>query len=134
MAYKKFNIYEGVRISGKVLTGAIIAGIAAMILLMVIGSRNGFTVHFESSGGSEIAEQHLRYGEKVREPSVPTRPGYTFEGWYSDAARTKRTDFSHLSAADDMTFYAMWQKNDIAVGKEINENEEITENEAEELN
>ncbi|MEE0968627.1 MAG: InlB B-repeat-containing protein, partial [Clostridia bacterium] len=76
MAYRKFNIYDGVRISDKVLSAGVVAGILAIVLLMVIGSIRGFTVDFQTGGGEIVAEQHLRYGEKVKEPETPSREGY----------------------------------------------------------
>jgi uncharacterized protein len=41
------------------------------------------TVSFETKGGSPVDDQILIYGEKAKEPAVPTRDGgYKFEGWY----------------------------------------------------
>ncbi len=134
MAYKKINIYDNVKISGKVLSTAIGAGIAVIVLLMVLGSINGFTVGFDSGGGSAVAEQHLRYGEKVKMPPEPKREGYTFDGWYSDSARTKRFDFEKLSAGDDMMLYAGWTKNSDKVNAEVHEKNEKTNNKTEEIN
>lgn len=42
-------------------------------------------------------------------PSDPVRDGYTFLGWYTDAAGTKAWDFSD-PVTSDMTLYAKWEK------------------------
>ena len=47
------NMYRGVTISVKALTGAILAGLAALALAIVfLAGSGGFTVTFETDGGS----------------------------------------------------------------------------------
>lgn len=109
MAYKKFNIYGGINISERAVTIAIIIGLFALAAVMVIGNRVGFTASFESNG-AVIEEQHLHYGDKISEPTAPTREGYVFTGWYSDAERTQKYDFTRNDLSDDITIYAAWKK------------------------
>lgn len=120
MSFKKFNIYDGVRVSEKVLSFSIIVGLGALAILIIIGSRAGFTVNF-NTGDTVVAEQRLRYGDTVKEPQTPTREGYVFDGWYADSARTVKYDFENKTLNDDMTLYAAWHKADTAVNAEINE-------------
>ena len=40
------------------------------------------TVTFYSDGGSDVAPQQVVMGQYAVKPEDPTRPGYTFEGWY----------------------------------------------------
>ena len=122
MAYRKFNIYEGVHISRKILSIGIVIGLVALIFAMVFGSREGFTASFDTGGGQVITEQHLRYGEKVKEPPTPIRDGYVFDGWYADSARTQKFDFEHQQLIDDITLYAAWHESNATVGARINEN------------
>lgn len=70
------NMYRGVTISVKALTGAILAGLAALALAIVflVGS-GGFTVTFETDGGSQVPAQTCRYGELVRRPRGPRERG-----------------------------------------------------------
>ncbi len=53
-----------------------------------------------------------RYGTAVHGAAygnltAPTRPGYVFEGWYSDAALTDRVDENDI-AAGNITLYSKW--------------------------
>ncbi len=43
------------------------------------------------------------------EPSSPVREGYTFEGWYRDAARTDAWDFAADTVEQDTILYAKWE-------------------------
>lgn len=116
MAYKKFNIYEGVSVSAKVISFAIIGGLLSLIIIISAASRQGLTVNFDTGDGKVLAEQHLRYGQKVNEPASPTRDGYIFDGWYIDEERTLKYDFEKEKLRDDITLYAGWQRADSTVG------------------
>ena len=39
---------------------------------------------------------------------APTRPGYTFAGWYTDAAKTKK--ITRVAAGKDYVLYAKWER------------------------
>lgn len=85
------NMYRGVTISVKALTGAILAGLAALALAIVfLAGSGGFTVTFETDGGSQVPAQTCRYGELVRRPEDPVKEGYVFDGWYWDVEREHR--------------------------------------------
>lgn len=66
-------------------------------------------VKFDTQGGSSIDDQTPASGSTVAKPADPTREGYTFAGWFSDAACTKAYDFATAVTAD-MTLYAKWVK------------------------
>ena len=68
-------------------------------------------VKFDTQGGSSINDQTPASGSAVAKPADPTREGYTFAGWYTDAACTKAYDFATAVTAD-MTLYAKWTKNE----------------------
>ncbi|RJX38984.1 hypothetical protein D3P09_15880 [Paenibacillus pinisoli] len=77
--------------------------------------RNG--VIFNTSGGSLVANQYVREGEKASRPATdPTRSGYLFDGkWYTDSAFSQEYDFDTPvvnTLGDDhiyaMTLYAGW--------------------------
>lgn len=67
-----------------------------------------YTVQFDTDGGSTIANQTVDYSTFINPPIVPTKTGYTFGGWYSDAGRTMPFDFSATSMIADLTLYAKW--------------------------
>ena len=68
-------------------------------------------VKFDSQGGSSVGNQTPASGSTVTKPADPTREGYTFGGWYTDAACTKAYDFA-AAVTSDMTLYAKWTKNE----------------------
>lgn len=53
-----------------------------------------YTVTFNSNGGSLVAEQNMQTGGNATEPAVPTRDGYVFNGWYSDAGLNEAYSFT----------------------------------------
>ncbi|MDE2521764.1 MAG: InlB B-repeat-containing protein [Methanocorpusculum sp.] len=71
-------------------------------------TNNAFRVLFETQGGSYVSPATgLSYGDRVAEPANPVKDGYTFGGWYKDAACTQAWSFSD-SIPGDMTLYAKW--------------------------
>ncbi|WP_415711946.1 InlB B-repeat-containing protein, partial [Erysipelothrix aquatica] len=67
------------------------------------------TVSFNSNGGSDVASQQVLDQGNASEPSVPTREGHTFEGWFADPSLTQSFDFATAIDADK-TLYAKWHK------------------------
>lgn len=65
------------------------------------------TVTFETNMGSEIAPVEVNYDAMLPEPEMPTREGFTFDGWYTDAEFMNEYDFS-LPVQGDFTLYAKW--------------------------
>jgi len=75
---------------------------------------NSYTVSFNSNGGSAVADQAVNYNTKANEPTVPTKTGYTFAGWYSDSGLTTDYLFTTPIIADT-TLYAKWSINTYTV-------------------
>ncbi|GCF95697.1 hypothetical protein NRIC_35880 [Enterococcus florum] len=75
---------------------------------------NGFlrsepvTVRFETAGGSRITDQTIEKGEKLSRPADPVKDGFTFQGWYKDAAHTEAWDFSQ-PVMSDLILYGKWE-------------------------
>lgn len=65
-----------------------------------------YTVTFDSDGGTGTASQTLISGEKIAVPSVPTKDGYTFLGWYSGDFLW---DFETDTVNADITLKAKWK-------------------------
>ena len=57
--------------------------------------------------GSTPTTVTLSGGETLTYPSVPSRTGYVFTGWYTDSACTTKYDFTG-TITGDMTLYAGW--------------------------
>ena len=73
---------------------------------------NQYTIAFDTDGGSEVASITQDYGTTIAKPTDPTKTGYTFAGWYTDAACTNAWNFgSNMLADHDMTLYARWVRN-----------------------
>lgn len=85
-----------------------------------------YSVKFETDGGSEVSEQTVADGGQAEKPEGvtkkydgslpeglylgvqnPDKASYTLEGWYTDAAKTQKYDFS-TPVTGDLTLYAKW--------------------------
>ena len=74
-----------------------------------------FTVTFNANGKDvELpASQRVKQGHLAIEPSAkPTCTGFTFAGWYKDAACTQAWDFAKDVVTADVTLYAKWSAKD----------------------
>jgi len=69
---------------------------------------NTYTVTFESNGGSPVASVTAEYDTVIAQPANPTRSGYTFRGWFSDAALTAPWSFATDPVKGNITLYAKW--------------------------
>ncbi|MFJ5767750.1 InlB B-repeat-containing protein, partial [Lysinibacillus sp. NPDC093210] len=78
-----------------------------------------YTVSFEVSGGSAVPNQTVAHGEKVTVPPIPTKAGYTFEGWYTDDERTNQYDFTNNVITANKTIYAKWEPLKYTVSFEV---------------
>ena len=105
------GLYRNVKISVKALDTIIVVGVLAILILVIIGLQDaGFTVTFDSKGGSDVPAQTQMYGQLLDEPEPPTREGYVFIGWFKDAACNMQWNMETDTIETDMTLYAGWQK------------------------
>ena len=105
------GLYRYVKISVKALDRIIIACIAVIVLVVALELRNpGFTITFDSKGGTDVMSTNQMYGELLEVPEPPTREGYRFTGWYIDAACNDLWDVQQDTIEIDMTLYAGWEK------------------------
>lgn len=87
----------------------IVVMIVAVIMLictvaaLAACSNKGYTVTFDSAGGSEIAPSEKV--EVIETAPLPTREGYKFIGWFEDSALTKPVSFPYTPTGD-ITLYA----------------------------
>ncbi len=75
--------------------------------LFCLSAAAGYTVRFDSQGGSEVSGARPVQGGKLVKPADPVRDGYRFDGWYVDADGTVAWDFDD-PVTGDMTLYAKW--------------------------
>lgn len=105
------GLYKHVKISVKALDYIIVACIAVIIILVALDLRNpGFTITFDSRGGTDVAPQNQMYGQLLTVPEEPTREGYEFSGWYKDHACYDEWEEEEDIIESDLTLYAGWEK------------------------
>ena len=72
---------------------------------------NGFSVTFNSNGGSNVATQIVVEDKKAVEPSpTPTKNADFFGGWFTDNNTfSNKWDFCHQTVTADIALYAKWK-------------------------
>lgn len=110
--HPKFRgLYRNVNISVRALDYIIGACIAVILVVVALELRNpGFTISFDSRGGTDVPSINQTYGELLDEPESPSREGYIFTGWYTDSGCYELWDVKNDTIQSDMTLYAGWQK------------------------
>ncbi|MDR0649598.1 MAG: InlB B-repeat-containing protein [Synergistaceae bacterium] len=78
-------------------------------IIVTVGVGSSHTVTFDSQGGSAVAAMNAIPGATITVLAVPTRPGYSFVGWYKEAACVTPWDFSTDTVTSDITLYAKWE-------------------------
>ena len=105
------GLYRYVKISVKALDRIIVACIAVILIVVGLEMRNpGFTITFDSKGGTDVPAHNQMYGEQLELPEPPTREGYRFTGWYHDPSCFDSWDLQEDKIETDMTLYAGWEK------------------------
>ncbi len=84
----------------------LIALIAATVFLI---SHAGFTVRFDTDGGSRVESVRVMHSDPVPLPQDPVKEGYRFTGWYTDSAATLPFDET-AGVTGSTTLYAGWQQ------------------------
>lgn len=74
---------------------------------------NAVQVKLDTKGGSAVPAVGVILGNTLTEDAigVPTKEGYTFTGWYKNAACTARYTFPAIPT-ENITLYAGWKLND----------------------
>lgn len=68
-----------------------------------------YTVSFDSRGGSVIPGiSAVKAQSTINEPKEPERAGYSFEGWYTEAAYVTLWDFHSNKVMRNLTLFAKW--------------------------
>ncbi len=78
-----------------------------------------FTISFEENGGSVMTDITQTSGSSVTAPAAPSKTGYTFAGWYAEAALTTAYSFTTMPSTN-ITLYAKWQINQYTISFEEN--------------
>ena len=105
------GLYRYVKIPVKALDCIIVLCILLILAVVAVEMIDpGFTITFDSKGGTDVPSQTQMYGEQLEVPEPPTREGYTFTGWHTDYGCYDPWDFENDTVETDMTLYAGWEE------------------------
>jgi len=68
---------------------------------------NTYTISFDVSGGSAVANKEAKYGESITLPNT-TKEGFVFQGWYNAGGVKAGDAFALYTIAGDAVLYARW--------------------------
>ena len=75
--------------------------------IVIKGEFEEYTVTFDTDGGTEIASQTVKYGEKATRPDTdPEKEDYEFVDWYTDSFYNTIFDFDEAIYSDTVIFGA----------------------------
>ena len=76
------------------------------------GEVTKYTVTFDVQGHGEAPTSvEVDEGGKVTKPTDPSATGWTFGGWFKEAACTNEWDFDNETVSTNVTLYAKWTEN-----------------------
>ncbi|TDW19786.1 putative repeat protein (TIGR02543 family) [Breznakia blatticola] len=102
------------------------------VILYAKWKANDYTINYELDGGANTSENPLGYtfGVGVKAFKAPTKVGFTFEGWYSDADFTTEVTNISETQMEDVTLYAKWELNRYTITYELDGGENHKDNSA----
>lgn len=105
------GLYKHVKISVTALNWIIVICIAAILLVVALEMADpGYTVSFDTKGGTDVVSQEREYGDLLVLPEQPVREGYVFTGWYKDSGCYEPWDLEKDTVQTDTVLYAGWEK------------------------
>lgn len=104
--YAKVNM--SLKTANVMVTVFIVLLVAATVFIV---SHNGFTVNFDTDGGSHIESVKVMHSQTVELIEDPVKEGYVFTGWYTDRDCTESFDIKTDTITTSMTLYAGWEEN-----------------------
>ncbi len=94
----------------KFITIAVLLLVAVMAVSVAACDKTEYAhkISFNSNGGSAVEDIPFNAGDKVSAPTVPSKNGATFEGWYLDADFTEPFPFDTALEDKDYVAYARY--------------------------
>lgn len=105
--YAKVNM--SLKTANIMVTAFIVLLVAATVFIV---SHSGFTVSFDTNGGSHIESIKVMHSEIVKLQEDPVKEGYVFTGWYTDRDCTESFNIKTNTVTTSMTLYAGWEKSE----------------------
>lgn len=84
------------------------------VTIYVSKGKNTITVNYDAKGGSVSPENQSTYVGNTYDLPIPTRTGYTFLGWHSEAG-AKVENGTIIETTSAHTLYAQWKANTYTV-------------------
>ena len=107
---RKGGLYAKVNMSVKsanIMVATLVILLVAALIFVV--SHSGFTVKFDTDGGSHVESVKVMHSNYIN-VDPPVKEGWKFKGWYKDRACTEEWNMSEDTVTDSMTLYAGWEK------------------------
>ena len=110
---KTGGLYARVKMSVKTANIMVTVFIVLLIAVTVfVVSHGGFTVSFDTNGGSHIEKVKVMHSQTIELKEDPVKEGYVFTGWYTDRDCTESFDIKTDTVTSSMTLYAGWKKSE----------------------
>lgn len=84
---------------------------------------NSYSINYVTNGAAQITADRFDFGSEIQLPETPTKTGYEFIGWYTDAELEEEFTLTTMPAKD-ITLYAAWDANDFTI-KFVSQDEEV---------
>ena len=106
----RFSGWYTAKTGGTKIASNTMVGNSAGSTLYAHWKANQYTVTFDSNGGTvSTKSKKVTYNSTYDTLPIPTRAGYTFDGWYTaETGGTKVTTNTKVTATADHTLYAHW--------------------------
>lgn len=106
---KPGGLYAKINMSVKTANILVLCTVAILVIVTAfIVMNNGFTISFDTDGGSHIDSVRVMHSELVPKVDDPVKEGYTFNGWYTDKDCTNEWHITTDKVEGSMTLYAGW--------------------------
>ena len=104
------------RIAAVTASVALISGVAVAAACGDDVATYTVTYDYNYEGAPAATTQQVEEGSTATKPADPTREGYTFDNWFTDAACTEGNEVDFAEAImSDVTYYAGWTQNMVDV-------------------
>ena len=97
------------------------------IALTAAWTAERYAITYELDGGVNAAGNPAQYTvDQTITLEDPTKPGYTFKGWYADKDFTTLAVGIPVGSTEAKTFYAKWKQNPYKITWNVNEGDKLT--------
>ena len=108
---------EGTKYYNADMSSAHIWDVLANGTLYALWNIHNYTLHYDENGGNALSPDHkeVPYNTAYGVLPSPTRTGYTFAGWFTEATGGTTVSSETIMGAEDVTIHAHWTANQYTV-------------------